>query len=229
MRKIENLTKNREYYEQLEKLDKFQRQKFDPDQESIIDQELERFFINPRPDCTCLEESPKEQIPPQAAILVCCRHPEITGSLASAINNLFFMEIKDIYKEDIADITYFRSYECYDPTTTYVEFYGNFVKINEDKREILREKGPIDLVLIDVVTKKDRWLDYAQNLCEVLNSFYKNDGYELWTDNKSLPNIIVVIRKGFARFTENDPIQIGDLKCEKKECIVHNKIRLLRK
>lgn len=229
LRKIENLTKNREYYEQLEKLDKFQRQKDDPDQESTIDQELNRFFINRRSDCTSSEKPPKKQIPPQAAILICCRHPEITGSLASAINNLFFMEINDIKKEDIADITYLRSYECYDPTTTYVEFYGNFVEINEDKREILREKGPIDLVLIDVVTKKDRWLDYAQNLCEVLNNFYKNDGYELWTDNKSLPNIIVVIRKGFARFTENDPVQIRDLKCEKKECIVHNKIRLLRK
>jgi hypothetical protein len=80
-------------------------------------------------------------------------------------------------------------------------------------------------VFIDVVTKKDAWLDYAKNLCEALNDSYE-DTYQLWVDNSKSPYYIAVIRKEFVEGNDSKEISIT---CKRQECTIHDKMRLLKK
>jgi hypothetical protein len=229
LRKVENLIKNREYYEHLEKLGKFKRKEGGNEKrenkKSIVDRELERFFANPNFHISSTIREQENRDLPKASILVCCRHSKVTGSLSTTVNNLLFKEIEEMYEEDVVDTTYLRSHECYDPVLTNIEFYGNLVNIRKDKREFLMKRGPIDSVFIDVVTKKDAWLDYAKNLCEALNDSYE-DTYQLWVDNSKSPYYIAVIRKEFVEGNDSKEISIT---CKRQECTIHDKMRLLKK
>lgn len=214
LRKIENLIANREYYMQLEIDEKIDR--------GAVDWELGRFFINPDYENLVTDEKQESRDLPKAAILVCCRYSRITGSLSTAVNNLLFKKIDKIYDKTVADTTYLRSYECYDPSFTYVEFYGNFVRsVPKNKRELLRENGSIDLAFINVVTGKAAWINYAKTLCDVLNSIYREDQYKVYADENR--DNIAIIREGFIE-DENS----RNITCRKQDCMIQSKMRLLR-
>ncbi len=225
LRKVKNLINNEDYYKNLETLEKIP--------EGTVDRELKRFFMNSQ--FQKLDIGIKSDLP-KAAILVCCRHSKITGSVSTAVNNLSFRKVDKIHGEKIADITYLRSYECYDPALTNIEFYGNLVEdVQNDHRERLKKEGVIDGVFINAVTKKNQWYNYAKSLCEVLNKIYE-DNYELWVDKwvtnqinddgtENTPDNVAVIRKGFVKGNSSEV----DVNCKKQDCIIHNKIKLLKK
>lgn len=218
LRKVENLTKNRDYYKHLEDIGKLD--------EGTVEKEIERFFIGPRSSRPAASGNQEEQNLPKAAILVCCRHSRITGSIATAVNNLLFRKIERIHDDKpVADVTYLRAYGCYNPAFSYVEFYGNFVNIHRNKRELLKKEGVIESVLINVVTEKDAWLTYARKLCKALNDIYEGNRYELWIDDKETPFNIAVIRE---KFMKEDILNKISLTCRKKDCIIHSKMRLLK-
>lgn len=219
LRKMENLIKNKEYYKYLEVIKKLP---------GVVERELNRFFVNQNVQRIDVEREQDNQNLPKAAILVCCRHSQVTGSLSTAVNNLLFRQIEKISDENlVADITYLRSFECYNPVLTNIELYGNWVDTCKGERELLKKKGSIDSVFISAATKKDAWFNYAKKLCEVLNEMYQNEEYDeneiygLWADAER--NNIAVIRNGFIK-KDDKPC----LTCEKQGCILHNKVRLLK-
>ncbi|MBU7014933.1 MAG: hypothetical protein HXS52_01985 [Theionarchaea archaeon] len=223
LRKIENLVKNRDYYINLEKTRKLP--------EGTVKKELERFFVNPDFHCSEINKEKYLELP-RATILVCCRHSKVTGSLSTAINNLLLKKVERTIQDgnDVADITYLRSYECYNPSLTHIEFYGNWISVkNEERDTILKSDGVIDSVFLNVVTRKEEWSHYARTLCQSLNKIYNNESYELWTDSADSPNIFAVIRKAFIEGRCSDDQSPGKarLKCKKQKCIVHDKMRLL--
>ena len=267
LRKVENFIANRDYYEQW--VESKKRQDQNNEKERIVDQELNRFLINPDYQHHNTNENLEPKNLPKASILVCCRNPNITGSLSTAVNNLLFKKVDKIYGKKFADITYLRSYGCYDTGLINIELYGNWVDTNKDRktfeekisylskyvsqkikgrtedtsgdiRENLKENGPIDSIFINVVTGEEEWFDYAKNLCSILNKIYDGDKYELWTDcgskdnqnskspDNELPNNIAIIRKGFKKKSKNNNPQKIHVKCEKRECMLHKKVTLLK-
>lgn len=225
LRKVKNLINNEGYYKNLETLKKIP--------EGTVDRELKRFFTNPQFQKSDIEI--KSDLP-KAAILVCCRHSKITGSVSTAVSNLSFRKVDEVHGKKIADITYLRSYECYDPALTNIEFYGNLVEdVQNDHRERLKKEGVIDGVFINAVTKKNQWYNYAKSLCEVLNKIYE-DNYELWVDKwvtnqinddgiENIPDNVAVIREGFVKGNSSEV----NVNCKKQDCIIHNKIKLLKR
>jgi hypothetical protein len=227
MRKVENLIENGKYYEDLERNKKFP--------EGTVERELNRFFVNKHFVCPDENTFLRRKDDPRADILVCCRNSGITGSLSTAVNNLLFREISGILDDGqpIADITYLRSYECYKPTLTDIEFYGNWIIPFKGKRELLEKSGSIDLVSISVATGRPAWIVYATELCEALNAIYarkegrnseQNDSYEVWVDREG--NNIGVIRGGFRVKDEESSLPMK-VNCNRSKCIIHNKVGLL--
>ncbi|KYK36331.1 MAG: hypothetical protein AYK19_00895 [Theionarchaea archaeon DG-70-1] len=220
-RKVENLNKNREYYEHLETIGKLS--------PGTVEWELNRFFVNKNFQCINTERKQEDKDLPKAAILVCCRHSQVAGSFSAAVNNLLFRKIKEISDDKpVANITYLRSYECYNPALTNIELYGNWIDICDGERNLLKRKRSIDSVFISVATKRDEWFNYAKRLREVFNGSYgdkksENEKYKLWADHNR--DNIAVIRNGFI---EKDNSDKPRPRCEKQGCMIHNKVRLLK-
>lgn len=247
LRKAKNLVENRENYEVLEELGRIKKENVGLGRikRDIVGQEISRFLVNPGFKRSGVHIKPKKSIP-RAVIMMCCKS-EIPGSLAAAVNSLLFKEI-DVEKskkvsgksaDRVTAVTYIKSSGCYDPKSSCFEFYGNFVDREPEKICDLKKKGVIDLVLINAVTEKQEWWNYANDLFNVLNANSgtdkkskcgsdKKSRYELCFDRKKnpsesgdYPDNIAIIRDGNCSKLTFD--------CSKKDCIIHYKLKLIEK
>ena len=234
LRKVKNLVENRDNYKALEELGRIK--------EDIVDQEISRFLVNPGFKRSDIHNAP-ENSTSRAVILMCCKS-KIPGSLAAAVNSLLFKEIDTRKSKNISSktanrvtaVAYIKSSGCYDPMSSCFEFYGNFVDREPERIGQLMKEGVIDLVLINAVTEKQDWWNYANDLYNVLNTDSgtgKKNKYGLWLDREVLPNSSSKVDD----YPDNIVIKIVEdensdgltFSCSKKDCVIHYKLKLIEK
>ncbi len=226
LRKTQNLIGNREHYELLETSGNVKGDK--------RTQEIKRFIINK--DFSRGTKNGDECDIAKGIIALCCRSDE-PGSLAIALNNLLLQKISDeannkkkvsllqgffsrVFpgksQEDnrIADIKYITSNGCYGSEFSLFELYGSLVK----KEKRIKDKfDVINLIIINPVTEKNKWLEYAKDLLGFLGN-----GYEMRHDE--CLDIIAIKNEDFEFETcEKSNKNDGERVCSKKDCPLYFK------
>lgn len=180
-RKILNITENENYFKQVDKLEKLDRENGQSNELELgkLEREKQRFYFDN--EFSYKDKSGNNQ-KSLAKIYLCCRYGDRPGALAIALNNMLFKhlqkdEIYPVRKPDklAFNITYLINYFSYSTNVIYKAIYGNLVDTDCGNELV---NGVIDHVLIcptnDGNNQNNPWHTYAKDLKDFLN---ENDVY----------------------------------------------------
>ncbi len=138
---------------------------------------------------------------PLARIFICANNYSVPGSIAHVLNNLLILKttpetIND--NESLVDLTYIKSFSCFEDKIHKKEFYGNMIAFNKnvnEYRETLFKETFISDITICPITDNNAWERYSVNLTNFLIGTYKTDFVLCEDDNnktvKDKNNIVI--------------------------------------